>query len=65
MKNLLLEAKHEIESLRRQNELLRAKVEVVEVFAVALLGPRHPTGVALDVAWSLQRKIDELSKQPA
>ena len=60
MKQLLFEAKHEILSLRRQNEILRAKVEVVEVFSAALLGPRTPQVESLDIAWSIQRKIEEL-----
>lgn len=61
MKHLLMDAKHEIESLRRRNELLNAKVEVFEVFAAALLGPRPQMGMAIDVAWSLQKEIDKLN----
>jgi hypothetical protein len=65
MKHLLLEAKHEIEALRRRNEILQAQVEVVEVFSVALLGPRPPQGMSIDVAWSLQKKINELDAKLA
>ncbi len=60
MKHLLMNAREEIVQLRRTNEILRAKVEVVEVFAAALLGPPRFQGAAIDVAWELQKKIDEL-----
>ena len=60
MKHLLTEAKNEILGLRRQNEILRAKVEVVEVFSAALLGAPRSQGASVDVAWSLQQKINEL-----
>lgn len=60
MKHLLLEAAHEIEALRRRNEFLQAKVDVVEVFSAALLGPRTQLGASVDVVWSLRRKAEEL-----
>ena len=60
MKHLLLEAASEIEALRRANELLQAKVDVVEVFSVALLGPRRSMGMSVDVVWSLRKKAAEL-----
>ena len=60
MKHLLQQAKHEIEHLRRENEILGAKVEVVNIFAAALLGPRPPHGMSPDVAWALDQKIREL-----
>lgn len=60
MKHLLLEAKHEIETLRRANQILQAKVDVVEVFSAALLGPRPAQGFSPDVAWSLQKAADAL-----
>jgi hypothetical protein len=61
MKHLLMEAKDEILSLRRQNEILSAQVGVFEVFAAALGLKRDNRGESVDVAWSLQKKIDELS----
>lgn len=61
MKNLLMEAKNEIISLRRRNEILEAQMGIVEVFATALGLKSHPVGMAEDVAWKLQRKIDELN----
>lgn len=60
MKHLLNEAANEIESLRRRNELLEAQMDVVEIFRVALMGPRRAGGASPDVVWSLRRKIAEL-----
>lgn len=62
MKHLLLEAKHEIEALRRRNQILEAQVGVVEVFAAALGLKRNEGGMAVDVAWSLQKAVDELDR---
>ena len=62
MENLLNHAKHEIISLRRQNEILAAQMGVVEVFAAAL-GLKRERGVeAIDVVCELQKKIDELTQ---
>jgi hypothetical protein len=61
MKELLAEARHEILDLRRRNELLSAQMAVVEVFAAALGMKRNEGGMAPDVAWALQKKIDELN----
>ena len=36
MKQLLIDARHEILDLRRRNELLSAQMAVVEIFAAAL-----------------------------
>lgn len=58
MKALLLEAAMEIERLRRQNEIMGAQLEVVEIFRAALLGPRTPQGMAVDVAWKLRQAVD-------
>ena len=65
MKHLLMNAKAEIEGLRRENQLLRAKVEVLDVFSVALLGQPRPMGASIDVAWELQREIDKFGDVPA
>lgn len=65
MKHLLLNAKHEIEQLRRRNEILQAKVDVVETFSAALLGPPSNRGAAIDVAWQLQKEIEKLEAKEA
>lgn len=60
MKELLIEARQEILDLRRRNEILTAQMGVVEVFAAALGLKRNEGGMAPDVAWELQKQIDEL-----
>ena len=65
MKQVLTDALHEIESLRRRNELLAAKVEVVDIFAAALLGRPGNHGMALDVAWALRKAIASLPVEQA
>lgn len=63
MKHLLNQALNEIVALRRRNEILQAQVDVVNVFAVALLGRPPTQGATIDVAWSLQKKISELESE--
>jgi len=62
MKHLLLAAKSEIERLRRQNEILNAKVSTMELFATVLhTNPSYPPmGASVDIAWELQRAHDQL-----
>jgi hypothetical protein len=59
-----MQARHEILALRSANEILAAKVSVVEVFAAAL-GLRHTGGgMSPDIAWELERQIDALNLEP-
>jgi hypothetical protein len=60
IKELLNSARHEILDLRHRNEILGAQTAVVEVFAVALGLKRNEYVASVDVAWRLQRKIDEI-----
>jgi hypothetical protein len=62
MKDLLIEARQEILDLRRHNEILSAQMSVVEIFAAALGIKRGQGEAAPDIAWALQKKIDELIK---
>lgn len=64
MKDLLLEARQEIIGLRRSNELLRAKIEMVELFAsVHRTTPfQQPQQMAPDVVYQMDRAIDELTE---
>lgn len=66
LQELLMNAKHEIEMLRRRNEILDAKVSVMELFACVLhTKPAMRSETAsVDVAWQLQKKLDELEKEP-
>lgn len=65
MRHLLNDAKHEIVSLRRENEILRAKCEVMDLFACVL----HATpadrsqGMSSDVAWALEKEITRIEEQ--
>ena len=65
MKNLLDDARREIIRLRRDNEILHAKVEVMDLFACVLhtQAANRSEGAAPDVAWALQQAIDELSEK--
>ena len=63
MKQLLNEAAREIERLRREHEILSAKVEVVNIFAAALLGKPERGGMSPDVVWALRREIKRLDDE--
>jgi hypothetical protein len=57
-----MQAREEITSLRRANELLSAKVEMIDLFALVLnTKPAYPSaGASVDIAWKLQQEIDRL-----
>lgn len=63
MKELLNSARFEILELRRRNEVLAAQMAIVEIFAAALGLKRSEGAMQPDVAWELQRKIDEIEAQ--
>jgi hypothetical protein len=65
MKEILIEARHEIHSLRRQNEILRAKVEMIELFEKVLnTKPVEKIFEASpDIADTMLSKIIELEKK--
>lgn len=60
---LLNSAAIEIKSLRRQNEILQAKVSVMDLFAAALHAqPNYgPQGMSVDVAWQLEQRAEKIS----
>ena len=64
MTDLLQDARAEILHLRRRNEVLAAKVEMIELFACVLhTRPAVPVeGMGEDIAWKLQKKIDEIGE---
>lgn len=65
-KNLLLEAEAEIRELRRQNEILGAKVEVMNLFATVLHtqpAGYGPMGASECVASKLRREHDRLAME--
>ncbi len=61
---ILNEAKHEITSLRRQNEILRAKVEVMDLFACVLhtQPASREQGMSVDIAWQLEKEAARLEE---
>jgi hypothetical protein len=62
MVNLLQSARHEILHLRKVNEILEAKVDVINVFAAALGMRQGYQGSSIDVAWELEREIKKLQE---
>jgi hypothetical protein len=65
MKDLLNDAKQEILDLRRENEILRAKVETMDTLANIFFAspPSRTVGMKIDVAWELQKKIDAITAE--
>lgn len=61
LRHLLLSAKDEIKSLRRQNELLGAKMEMVELFACVLhtAPAKYCPPQSIDVAWEIEQALQE------
>lgn len=65
MKHTLIEAKHEILRLRRENEILSAKVEMIDLFGCLLhtQPARREQGMSVDVAWQLQQEVDKIEAE--
>lgn len=65
MESLLIQAREEIRRLRRENEILHAKVSTMELFATVLntepWSPRQ--GMGEDIAWKLDKKATELAEE--
>lgn len=65
MKDLLRRAADEICQLRRDCEIMHAKISMIELFDRVLHSepPRRGGGIAgVDVAWELRKKIDEMGE---
>jgi len=63
--NLLRDAAAEIRALRRHNEILEAKVGVMELFACVLHttpAQRHE-GAAVDIAWELDERATKVEAE--
>lgn len=57
-------ALHEIRGLRRELELARAKLEVVDIFARAIgVVPTHGMGATLDITWQLEKELEEQERE--
>lgn len=62
MKPLLKKAQEEITNLRRENEILRGKVDIMELFACVLRTKPYtqPQRFDEDIVWSLQMIINKM-----
>jgi hypothetical protein len=61
-RHLLLRAIAEINGLRRSNEILGAKVEVMELFGMALRARSDGMNCASeDIVWRMQERVDEIA----
>ncbi len=56
---------HELRGLRHENAILRAKAEVLDVFAAALgvKDPRGPMGMCVDPVWHIEQLKDRLAAE--
>jgi hypothetical protein len=66
LKQLLIKSKSEIDDLRRRNEVLSAKVEVMDLFACVLnTMPARGVGMGLsvDVSWELRTAIEAIEEK--
>lgn len=65
LRDLIEDAAHEIRSLRRTNEILNAKVEMIDLFACVLhtKAAEHIHGAGIDIAWKLDKEADRLKKE--
>lgn len=65
MKYLLRDAIYEIRELRHRNEILAAKVEVMDLFALVLnTQPNHRSvGMSPDVIFSMEKRIMEIEEE--
>lgn len=60
---LLQRAAHEIRDLRRRNEILSAQMLVVEAFHAALIDPPRNVSMTEDIAWAIDRHLEEREKE--
>ena len=68
MRELLFQAKEEIVCLRRNNEIMRAQLAIVDVFAAACgLKSDSQAMSSIDIVWKIEKelaKVDKLEKMP-
>lgn len=67
IKNVLLQAQSEILTLRRRNEVLQAKVDTMDLFALVLrTQPAYQSvGMGEDVAWLIEKEVEEINRREA
>lgn len=64
--DLMGRAIDEINTLRHRNEILEAKVQTMDLFALVLrTEPKYPSqGYGEDIAWKMQRYLDNAKTRP-
>ena len=67
IKNVLLRAQSEILTLRHRNEVLQAKVDTMDLFALVLrTQPAYQSvGMGEDVAWLIEKEVAEINHREA
>lgn len=61
-RHLLMRAIDEITQLRQSNTILGAKVEVMELFGMALRAqPGNMNCMSEDLVWRMQQRVDEIA----
>lgn len=65
MRHTLLSARREIELLRRRNEILEAKVDVMDLLAALFCAspPSSNRGATPDIVAELQHAIDKIDEE--
>lgn len=63
--NVMRHGAHEIRSLRRQLGEASLKAHAFDVLSVALLGKPEHGGMAVDAAWLLDKRAEELTPKSA
>lgn len=63
LESLAKKACDEIRSLRHRNEILSAKVEMIDLFACVLhsTAAQRDEGQSLDVVWAIEKELHNLS----
>ena len=67
LKHILMQAREEILTLRRRNEVLQAQIDVMELFGLTLRTKPNFASVSMgvDIAWELAREIEALHNKEA
>jgi len=60
-------AANTIRNMRRENEILRAKVDTMNIFATMLgaIVPRQSVGMEEDISYKLDKRAEEIMKEHA
>ena len=62
--HMLRNARHELICLRRENELLRGQVRVIDIIGACVLGVPQRGGMSHDVVFDMDHAIHDLEAAP-